>query len=241
MIEINCGHNINNKSGYGDCRKSMNKNNQCCEQMNGEVVGLQGQHSPLGTPEAKGYKTTYGGTQSTPPCKCGNELKIGISHHCNYLDGIPMIPPPPQNDCAHLEAYERIKSTKGLSACECEECFKMVTEFDGIAQNDCILDKIGKALVCYNAQDHNHYQGDWRDKHYRAVEKMLNDFKNKKIGYTDFIDENCALVQSEKDKSREEECERLLGLINEKFYGKKYKLPRATWKTVEIIKQLLTQ
>lgn len=23
-------------------------------------------------------------------CKCGQELKIGTSHHCNYLDGIPM-------------------------------------------------------------------------------------------------------------------------------------------------------
>ena len=48
----------------------------------------------------------------------------------------------------------------------------------------------------------------WENKHYRNTEKLLNDFKNKRIGYSEFIEKSAKFIQEEISKAREEGYEK---------------------------------
>jgi len=51
---------------------------------------------------------------------------------------------------------------------------------------------------------------EWEDKHYRLTERLLNDFKNKRTGYGEFIDNVQTFIKSVEDKAIERESQRIL-------------------------------
>lgn len=99
---------------------------------------------------------------------------------------------------------------------ECENC-----DFDNAVRHgraDWRCPKCGRQLMLEmvlmkEAEDKTHPENSWEDGHYRFVEGELNKFKNEKIGYTDFIDDNKhfikLLLTQEKQKLVAEIMEKL--------------------------------